>query len=73
MSGKTDPVQFKRVLKQRPLCFLKTLTSLFKEVRPFFLGDTSIWTYPSVSSFSDYSAIIAFGAFGFIVPKNFYH
>ena len=34
---------------------LKTLTSLNKEVRPFFLGDNSIWSYPSVSSLSDYS------------------
>ena len=35
--------------------FLKTLTSLNKEVRPFFLGDNSIWRLPSVSSLSDYS------------------
>ena len=34
---------------------LKTLTSLNKEVRPFFLCDNSIWGYPSVSSLSDYS------------------
>ena len=34
---------------------LKTLTSLNKEVRPFFLSDNSIWSYPSVSSLSDYS------------------
>ena len=34
---------------------LKTLTSLNKEVRPFFLGDNSIWSYPSVSFLSDYS------------------
>ena len=34
---------------------LKTLTSLNKEVRRFFLGDNSIWSYPSVSSLSDYS------------------
>ena len=27
---------------------LKTLTSLNKEVRPFFLGDTSIWHFPSL-------------------------
>ena len=61
---------------------LKTLTSLNKEVRPFFLGDNSIWSFPSVSSLSDYSiwrswklfslAIIAFGAFGFSVPKYYY-
>ena len=34
---------------------LKTLTSLNKEVRPFFLSDNSIWSLPSVSSLSDYS------------------
>ena len=34
---------------------LKTLTSLNKEVRLFFLGDHSIWSLPSVSSLSDYS------------------
>ena len=36
---------------QRPS--LKTLTSLNKEVRPFFLSDDSIWGLPSVSSLSD--------------------
>ena len=56
---------------------------LKKEVRPFFLGDNSIMqSFPSVSSLSDHSiggpecyfnlAIIAFGAFGFIVPKYCY-
>ena len=34
---------------------LKTLTSLNKEVRAFFLSDNSIWSLPSVSSLSDYS------------------
>ena len=34
---------------------LKTLTSLNKEVGPFFLSDNSIWGLPSVSSLSDYS------------------
>ena len=34
---------------------LQTLTSLNKEVRPFFLGGNSIWHFPSVSSRSDYS------------------
>ena len=34
---------------------LKTLTSLNKEVRPFFLSDNSIWSLPSVSFLSDYS------------------
>ena len=57
---------------------LKTLTSLNKEVRPFFLGDNGIWSFPSVSSLSEYSiwrslrfslAIMAFGACGLIVPK----
>ena len=61
---------------------LKTLTSLNKEVRPFFLGDNSIWSFSSVSknlplaitAFGGlegyYSlAIIAFGAFQFLVPK----
>ena len=61
---------------------LKALTSLQKEVRPFFLGDNIIWSLPSVSSLSRLAittfggpegyfslAIIAFGAFGFIVPK----
>ena len=32
---------------------LRTLTSLNKEVRSFFLGDKSIWSYPSVSSLRD--------------------
>ena len=31
------------------------LTSLNKEVRPFFLGDNSMWWFPSISSLSDYS------------------
>ena len=59
---------------------LKTLTSLNKESRPFFLGDNSIRSLPFVSSLSAITAsggpecyfslvIIAFGAFGFIVPK----
>ena len=64
------------------LIALKTLTSLKKESRPFFLGDDSIWSLPSVSSLSDCSiwrsgayfrlAMIAFGAFQFIVPKYYY-
>ena len=59
------------------------VTSLNKEVRPFFLSDNSIWSFPSVSSLSDYSiwrswlgysslAITAFGDFQFIVPKYYY-
>ena len=57
---------------------LKTLTSLNKEVRLFFLSDNSIWSHPSVFPLAltacqgpeSYSslAIIAFGAFEFIVP-----
>ena len=39
----------------RPGLSLKTLTSLNKDVRPFFLSDNSIWRIPSVSSLSDYS------------------
>ena len=35
------------------LTSLKTLTSLNKEVKPFFLGDNSIWSFPSFSSLSD--------------------
>ena len=42
---------------------LKTLTSLNKEVRPFFLGDNSIWSLPSVSSLSDYSIWRSWGRF----------
>ena len=64
-------------------CSLKTLTSLNKEVRPLFLSDNSIWSFPSFSSLSDYSiwrswrlsfslAITAFGAFGFVVPIYYY-
>ena len=34
---------------------LKTLISLNKEARPFFLSDNSIWSHPSFSSLSDYS------------------
>ena len=62
---------------------LKTPTSLNKEVRPFFLCDNSIWSFPSVSFLSDYSifggsegyfilAIIASGAFELIVPDCYY-
>ena len=65
----------------RPLKF--TLTSFNKEVKPFSLSDKSIWWFPSVSLplaiaafggplkaflFFFGLAIIAFGAFGFIVP-----
>ena len=58
-------------------CTLKTLPSLNKEVRQFFLGDKGIWSFPSVSSLSDYSTwrswrlfcYLAFGAVQFMVPK----
>ena len=63
------------------LSSLKTLTSLNKEVRPFFLSDNSIWSLPSVFPLAitafggpeGYSslAIIAFGAFESIVPKSY--
>ena len=58
---------------------LKTQTSLNKEVRPFFLSDNSIWSLPSllplaITAFGGPGgyfslAIIAFGAFQFIVTK----
>ena len=61
---------------------MKTLTSLNKEVRPFFLSDNSTWNLASVlplaitvfGGLEGYSglAIIAFGAFQFIVPKYYY-
>ena len=44
---------------------LKTLTSLNKEVRPFFLSDIGVGGLEGYFNL----AIIAFGAFGFIVPK----
>ena len=57
---------------------LKTLTSLNKEVRPFFLSDT-FGVYPAFLPLAITAcggpegyfslAIIAFGAFQFIVPK----
>ena len=34
---------------------LKTLSSLNKEVRPFFLGDDSIWSFPRFLPLSDHS------------------
>ena len=60
-----------------------TLPSLNKESRPCFLGDNSIWTFPSVSSLGDHSiwscpegylslAIIVFGASEFIVPTCYF-
>ena len=59
---------------------LKTLTSANKESRPFFLGDKCMWSFPlflplAITVFRGPEgycslAIIAFGAFGFIVPKH---
>ena len=61
---------------------LKALTSLNQEVRPFFLSDNSIWSLPSflplaITAFGDPEgyfnlAIIAFGAFQFIVSRYYY-
>ena len=61
---------------------LKTLTSLNKELRLFFLRDNSIWSFPlflllAIAAFEGPEgyfslAIIAFGAFQFIVPKCYY-
>ena len=61
---------------------LKTLTSLNKEAGPYFLGDTSIWSFTSVSPLATTTfggpesyfnlAIIAFGAFELMVPKYDY-
>ena len=76
-------VQIRPLKRDRRKSTLKTLTSLNKEVRPFFLGDSSIWSFASVSSLSDYSisevlkansslAIKAFGAFQFIDTKYYY-
>ena len=69
--------------QKKSSCPLKTLTSLNKEVRPFFLGDNSIWSltlcfFPlAITAFGGTEgyfslAIIGFGAFGFIVPKYCY-
>ena len=66
-----------RAFREFPWKTLKTRTSWNNEVQLFLLGDTSIWSFSSVSSLSDYSiwkfslAIIAFGAFGFIDPKYY--
>ena len=43
------------LVKRRACYTLKTLASLNKEVKPFFLGDNSIWHFLSFSSLSDYS------------------
>ena len=68
--------------KKFALPTLRTLTSLNKEVRPFFLSDNSIGSEnplflpPAITAFGGpegYSslAIIAFGAFPFTVPKYY--
>ena len=61
--------------------YSQTLTSLNKEVRPIFLSDNSIWSLPLFLPFAITAfgapggffslAIIAFGAFEFIVPKYY--
>ena len=58
---------------------LKTLTSLNKEVRPFFLGDNSIWSVPlflllAITAFGDPEGYfsLAIIAFELIVPKYCY-
>ena len=72
------------MLSQPPPLTLKTLTSLNKEVRPFFLCDNRIWSFPlflplilaitALGGPEGYFslAIIAFGAFQFNVPKYYY-
>ena len=60
---------------------LKALTSLFREVRPFLLGDNSIWSFPLflvlvITAFGGPEgdsnlAILAFGAFQFVVPQYY--
>ena len=44
---------FKALHKEALKSTLKTLTSLIKESRPFFLSDNRIWSFPSLSSLSD--------------------
>ena len=65
--GSWNPQTAHQMRLQAIVGSLKTLTSLNKEVRPFFLGDNSIWSFPSVCNLS--LAIKAFGAFQFSVPK----
>ena len=43
------------VAEEGSIIALKTLISLNKASRPCFLGDTSICSFPSVASLSDYS------------------
>ena len=54
-----------RVIFSIERCFsLTTLTSLNKEVRPLFLSDNSIWSFPSFCSLSDYSVPVASWVWG---------
>ena len=82
--AKLDQNRKRSILASRGPFALKTLTSLNKESRPFFLDDNSIQSVPSVSSLGDKTAFggpegyfggklalrLPFGAFQFIVPKN---
>ena len=61
---------------------LKTLTSLNKESRPFFQATIALGVFPlflplAITAFGGPEgyfslAIIAFGAFGFLIPKCYY-
>ena len=61
---------------------LRALTSLDKESRPLLLSDDRIWSFPlflplAITAFRGPEgrfslAILAFGAFEFIVPKYYY-
>ena len=61
---------------------MKTLTSLNKEVRPFFLSDNRFGVFLLFLLLASTAfggpegyfslAIKAFGAFGFVVPKYYY-
>ena len=68
--GQRHRTVMKKALRNRsppsaspPIKTLKTLTSLNKEVRTFFLGDNSTWSIPSLSSLSDYSIWRPWGLF----------
>ena len=53
---RTFPEPFlERLVLPYALHLENSVISLNKEVRPFFLGDYSIWSFPSLSSLSDYS------------------
>ena len=53
--GEYDPFRRAPYLRVEVATTLKTLTSINRESRPFFLGNNSIWSFASVSSLSDYS------------------